>query len=92
MTNSSSLSKTLSLLSIAVALCGVLFLLNLGGFSGLILFQYHPSIGGLNRPVLWMVMKKSVSVSKKQIEAFSHAVHHANNRPIQATNARMVLK
>jgi len=38
------------------------------------------------------VVKKPATASKAQIEQFSKAVGVANNRPIQATNARMVLQ
>lgn len=42
--------------------------------------------------VWWHVMKSPVSVSEEQVDAFLHAVHHANNRPVQPINARQVLK
>ena len=37
-------------------------------------------------------MKKPATASKAQIEQFSKAVGFANNRPIQANNARAVLR
>jgi carbonic anhydrase len=37
-------------------------------------------------------MKKPATASKAQIEQFFKAVGVANNRPIQATNARAVLQ
>jgi len=42
--------------------------------------------------VLWLVMKEPVTVSKEQIEKFTHTMHHPNNRPVQPMNARPVLK
>ncbi len=59
--------------------------------------DYYRFNGSLTTPpcsegVRWFVMKDAVSASKEQIHAFEHVMHHANNRPIQATNARPVLK
>ena len=59
--------------------------------------DYYRFNGSLTTPpcsegVLWMVMKTPVSLSAAQVEAFHHVMHHANNRPIQATNARPVLQ
>jgi len=59
--------------------------------------DYYRFEGSLTTPpctegVRWLVMKKSASASQKQVEAFSHAIHHANNRPIQAINARVILE
>jgi carbonic anhydrase len=42
--------------------------------------------------VRWFVMKKPATASKTQIEQFSKAIGFANNRPIQATNARTILQ
>ncbi len=58
---------------------------------------YYRFNGSLTTPpcsegVWWHVMKNSVSVSDEQVAAFLHAVHHANNRPVQPVNARQVLK
>jgi carbonic anhydrase len=58
---------------------------------------YYRFNGSLTTPpcsegVWWHVMKNPVSVSEEQVSAFLHAVHHANNRPIQPVNARQVLK
>ncbi|MES2259295.1 MAG: carbonic anhydrase family protein [Pseudomonadota bacterium] len=57
---------------------------------------YYRFSGSLTTPpcsegVRWLVMKAPVSVSKQQVEAFSHLVHHANNRPVQALNGRAIL-
>jgi carbonic anhydrase len=37
-------------------------------------------------------MGNVVRTSHDQIEVFAHAIHHPNNRPIQAVNARPVLR
>lgn len=42
--------------------------------------------------VRWLVMKEPVPASAEQIERFARVMHHPNNRPIQATNARAVLR
>jgi carbonic anhydrase len=42
--------------------------------------------------VRWIVMKKPMTVSKMQIEAFKTTLGFANNRPVQPVNARMILK
>ncbi len=59
--------------------------------------NYYRFNGSLTTPpcsegVTWAVIKESVSASKEQIEKFKHAMHHANNRPLQALNARTVLQ
>jgi carbonic anhydrase len=59
--------------------------------------DYYRFDGSLTTPpctegVRWLVLKKPVSVSQKQVEAFSHVIHHANNRPIQPINARTILQ
>ncbi len=59
--------------------------------------DYYRFNGSLTTPpctegVVWLVMKNSVSVSKQQIETFSNVMHHTNNRPVQAINARPVLQ
>jgi carbonic anhydrase len=41
--------------------------------------------------VLWLVLKKPVSASKAQLQAFSKTMGFANNRPVQPLNARQVL-
>jgi carbonic anhydrase len=42
--------------------------------------------------VRWLVMKNVVEASKEQIDAFSDVLHEPNNRPLQAINARIILK
>jgi carbonic anhydrase len=59
--------------------------------------DYYRFNGSLTTPpcsegVRWLVMKQPMTASKKQIQAFESVLHHPNNRPIQATNARTVLK
>ena len=59
--------------------------------------DYYRFNGSLTTPpctegVRWLVMKHPVSASKEQIEKFARTIHHPNNRPIQATNARVVLQ
>lgn len=59
--------------------------------------SYYRFNGSLTTPpctegVRWLVMKTPVSVSKEQVEAFMHVIHHANNRPLQPVNARPVLQ
>lgn len=59
--------------------------------------SYYRFNGSLTTPpctegVTWLVLKKPVSASKKQIEEFMHVMHHHNNRPVQLTNARLILE
>jgi carbonic anhydrase len=59
--------------------------------------HYYRFNGSLTTPpcsegVRWLVLKTPVSASKEQIEAFEHVMHHPNNRPLQAVNARPVLR
>ncbi len=59
--------------------------------------EYYRFDGSLTTPpcsegVRWLVMKHPISASKAQIEQFAHVMHHPNNRPVQAVNARLVLK
>lgn len=58
---------------------------------------YYRFSGSLTTPpctegVRWLVMKQPMTASKQQIEAFTHVMHHPNNRPVQALNARAVLR
>lgn len=59
--------------------------------------DYYRFNGSLTTPqcsegVRWFVIKKPLTASRAQIQQFSKAVGFANNRPIQATNARSVLQ
>ena len=59
--------------------------------------DYYRFNGSLTTPpcsegVRWLVMKHIASASKQQIEAFKHVLHEPNNRPLQAINARTILK
>lgn len=59
--------------------------------------DYYRFNGSLTTPpcsegVWWLVMKESMTASKEQIEKFVQVMGHPNNRPIQAVNARPVLR
>ncbi len=59
--------------------------------------DYFRFNGSLTTPpctegVRWLVMKAPVSASKAQVAAFTAVIGHPNNRPVQATNARLILK
>ncbi len=59
--------------------------------------DYYRFNGSLTTPpctegVRWLVMKTPVSASQAQVKAFSHVMHHPNNRPVQPVNARPVLQ
>jgi len=59
--------------------------------------DYYRFNGSLTTPpctegVRWLVMKKPVTLSKLQINKFAKIMHMHNNRPIQPTNARVILK
>lgn len=59
--------------------------------------DYYRFNGSLTTPpcsegVRWLMLKKPATASKEQIKQFSSAVGVANNRPVQATNARSVLQ
>ena len=42
--------------------------------------------------VRWIVMRAMPSISRKQLDVFQRALKHPNNRPVQALNARVILK
>jgi len=57
--------------------------------------HYHFN-GSLTTPpctegVRWIVLKEPVTVSKEQVEKFLQTMHHANNRPVQPINARVII-
>ncbi len=59
--------------------------------------DYYRFNGSLTIPpctegVRWFVLKSTNTASGEQIKAIRQALGHANNRPVQALNARMVLK
>lgn len=59
--------------------------------------DYYRFNGSLTTPpcsegVLWLVEKQVQSASKAQIARLAEAIHHPNNRPLQALNARAVLR
>ena len=59
--------------------------------------EFYRFNGSLTTPpcsegVRWYVMKDSLTASTAQIELFSKAVGHANNRPVQPVNARVLLQ
>ena len=58
---------------------------------------YYRFSGSLTTPpcsegVRWLLMKNPITASKEQIEAFKKAVHHSNNRPVQALNGRVIIE
>jgi len=59
--------------------------------------DYYRFNGSLTTPpcsegVRWIVLKDIQQASKQQIQAFSSLMEHPNNRPVQPTNARLVLE
>ncbi|MDI1361969.1 carbonic anhydrase family protein [Methylotenera sp.] len=59
--------------------------------------NYYRFSGSLTTPpcsegVRWLLMKNPITASKEQIDAFKKAVHHSNNRPVQALNGRVIIE
>lgn len=59
--------------------------------------DYYRLTGSLTTPpctkgVRWIVMKSPVTVSTGQVDQFAKAIGQPNNRPLQAVNARSVLR
>uniref|UniRef100_UPI0011E84991 carbonic anhydrase family protein n=1 Tax=Serratia marcescens TaxID=615 RepID=UPI0011E84991 len=42
--------------------------------------------------VIWLVMKHPLTLSKAQLEKFTHTMHHDNNRPTQPAHGRVVVE
>ena len=59
--------------------------------------EYYRFNGSLTTPpctegVRWLVMKTPITISRPQIDKFAKIMHLHNNRPLQAVNARYILK
>lgn len=59
--------------------------------------DYYRFSGSLTTPpcsegVRWFVMKQPMTASKEEIEAFTKAMHHPNNRPVQPMNGRVIIQ
>jgi len=59
--------------------------------------DYYRFNGSLTTPpctegVRWLVMKQPLTASARQIEALTQVLEHPNNRPLQQTNARLILE
>lgn len=59
--------------------------------------HYYRFNGSLTTPpctegVRWVVLEKTLSVSKAQVKAFQEVIHHPNNRPIQPLDARIIIE
>ncbi|GAA3610586.1 carbonic anhydrase family protein [Gibbsiella greigii] len=58
--------------------------------------NYYRFSGSLTTPpcsegVSWLVLDKPVSASAEQIDQFRSVMHHANNRPLQPLNGRVIV-
>lgn len=58
---------------------------------------YYRYNGSLTTPpcsegVSWFVMKNADTTSKEQVDKFVRAMKHANNRPVQPVNARVIIQ
>ncbi|NOR55432.1 MAG: carbonate dehydratase, partial [Sulfurovum sp.] len=59
--------------------------------------HYYRFNGSLTTPpctegVRWVVLEKTLTISKEQIAAFQAIMHHPNNRPIQPLDARIIIE
>jgi len=59
--------------------------------------DYYRFNGSLTTPpctegVRWIVLKEATTLSSGQTKKFAEVMGHSNNRPIQATNARMIIE
>jgi len=72
--------------------------LNIGGEAMMPASRdYYRYTGSLTTPpctegVIWLVLKEELTASKAQIAHFANIMHHPNNRPVQPTNARVVMQ
>ena len=58
--------------------------------------DFYRFSGSLTTPpcsegVRWLVLQQSVSASEEQIRQFSDTMQHANNRPVQPLNGRVII-
>ncbi|MEQ9888017.1 carbonic anhydrase [Pectobacterium zantedeschiae] len=58
--------------------------------------NYYRFSGSLTTPpcsegIRWLVLENPVTASAEQISQFSSVMHHANNRPIQPLNGRIII-
>ncbi|RLM27523.1 carbonic anhydrase [Brenneria alni] len=58
--------------------------------------KYYRFSGSLTTPpcsegVRWLVLDKPATISAAQIARFTAAIHHANNRPVQPLNGRVII-
>jgi carbonic anhydrase len=42
--------------------------------------------------VIWIVLKHPLTLSREQLEKFTHTMHHDNNRPVQSLHGRVVVE
>ena len=59
--------------------------------------DYYKFMGSLTTPpcsqnVKWNVFKTTVTISKEQVKKFFDIFEHTNNRPLQKTNNRVIIK
>ncbi|VEB95185.1 Carbonic anhydrase precursor [Cedecea lapagei] len=59
--------------------------------------SYWRFSGSLTTPpcsegVTWLVLKHPLTLSSEQLEKFTHAMHHDNNRPVQSLNGRLIVE
>ncbi|RKS84780.1 carbonic anhydrase [Orbus hercynius] len=59
--------------------------------------QYYRFSGSLTTPpcsegVTWIVLKQPMTLSKTEIDKFTQAFKHHNNRPIQPLNGRLIIE
>ena len=42
--------------------------------------------------VTWIVLKHPLTLSREQLEKFTHTMHHDNNRPVQSLHGRVIVE